>query len=182
MSSLSKKNYFDLFALPCTFDLDLRALKDCYQLLQKNFHPDRYASASDCEKRLAMQHTTELNDAYSVLKDPVKRGFYLLSLHQSDGQDLSEEVSIKDPDFLMKQFELREELEAIRTAPDSMDQLSLFLQKMDDSINEIIEQLKIEFKKISSNNLPDIQTTLNKIQFMVKLREEALLLEDELMG
>jgi len=95
MSSLSKKNYFEFLALPCDFDLDLRALTDCYQLLQKNFHPDRYASKPDHEQRLAMQHSTELNDAYSILKDPVKRGFYLLSLYQPDEQNLPEEVSIK---------------------------------------------------------------------------------------
>ena len=178
MPSPLKKNYFKLFALPCAFDIDLRALKECYQLLQKNFHPDRYASKPDHEKRLAMQHATELNDAYSVLKDPVKRGFYLLSLYQSNEQNLSEEVSIKDPAFLMQQFELREALAAIKT----LDELLLFIKKTDASINETIEQLKTEFKKISPNNLSKIQSTLSKIQFMVKLREEAFLLEEELMG
>ncbi|HEB63672.1 MAG TPA: Fe-S protein assembly co-chaperone HscB [Gammaproteobacteria bacterium] len=178
MPSPSKKNYFELFALPCTFDIDLRVLKECYQLLQKNFHPDRYASKPDHEKRLAMQHATELNDAYSVLKDPVKRGFYLLSLYQSNEQNLSEEVSIKDPAFLMQQFELREALAAIRT----LDELLLFIKKTDASINETIEQLKTEFKEISPKNLSKIQSILSKIQFMVKLREEAFLLEEELMG
>ncbi len=182
MSSLSKKNYFELLAQPCDFDLDLIALRHRYQLLQKNFHPDRYASKSDREKRLSMQHTTELNDAYSVLKDPLKRGLYLLSLHQPHLENLSEEISIKDPVFLMVQFELREELEMIKAAPDSLEQLLLFIQKTDDSINGAVEQLKTEFKEISSNNLFVIQSALNKIQFMVKLREEALLLEDELMG
>ena len=179
MPSPSKKNYFELFALPCTFDIDLRALKECYQLLQKNFHPDRYASKPDHEKRLAMQHATELNDAYSVLKDPVKRGFYLLSLYQSNEQNLSsEEVSIKDPAFLMQQFELREALAAIKT----LDELLLLIKKTDASINETIEQLKTEFKEISPKNLSKIQSILSKIQFMVKLREEAFLLEEELMG
>ncbi len=178
MPSPSKKNYFELFALPCTFDIDLKALKECYQLLQKNFHPDRYASKPDHEKRLAMQHATELNDAYSVLKDPLKRGFYLLSLYRSNEQNLSEEVSIKDSAFLMQQFELREALAAIKT----LDELLLFIKKTDASINETIEQLKTEFKKISPDNLSTIESTLNKIQFMVKLREEAFLLEEELMG
>lgn len=182
MPSLSEKNYFELFALPRVFDLDLSALTDCYQTLQKNFHPDRYASKPDHEKRLAMQHTTELNDAFSTLKNPVKRGFYLLSLYQSNEQALSEEVSVKDSVFLMEQFELREELAAIKTAPDSLDLLPLFIKKTNDSINGIIEQLKANFKEISPNNLSTIQSTLNKIQFMMKLREEAFLLEDELIG
>ncbi len=181
MPSQSKKNYFELFALPSVFDIDLRALTNCYQSLQKNFHPDRYVSKPDHEKRLAMQHTTELNDAFSILKDPLKRGFYLLSLYQPDEQNLSEEVSIKDPVFLIQQFELREDLELIKTASNSLDQLLLFIKKTDDSISETIEQLKTEFKEISPNNLSTIQSTLNKIQFMVKLREEAFLLEDELM-
>ena len=47
------KNYFDLFGLPVAFLLDANALAERYREVQKVVHPDRYASASEGEQRLA---------------------------------------------------------------------------------------------------------------------------------
>ena len=43
-------------------------------------HPDRFASASEAEKRNAQQWSTRLNDAYSVLKDPIQRAKLVCAL------------------------------------------------------------------------------------------------------
>jgi DnaJ-domain-containing protein 1 len=51
-----------------------------------------------------------VNEAYRTLKDPVQRGRHLLELH---GVDVAFETNTQMPtDFLMRQLELREELEA----------------------------------------------------------------------
>ena len=49
------KNYFELFELPVQFEIDVADLNARYRKLQQQFHPDRYASGSDQEQRMAME-------------------------------------------------------------------------------------------------------------------------------
>src|SRR5512141_1081809 len=105
------KNHFELFELPVTFDIDTDELAVRYRELQRRVHPDKYANASDQERRLSMQMTTMINEAFQTLKDPVWRGRYLLSLR---GISLDDEIdTAMDPAFLTEQMELREELEEV---------------------------------------------------------------------
>ena len=50
-----QKNYYQLFDLPEQFALDERLLGEHFRRLQQQLHPDRYASASDHEQRIAVQ-------------------------------------------------------------------------------------------------------------------------------
>jgi len=74
------RNYFDLFGLPARFRFDPAALDAAYRALQREVHPDRFAASPDAERRLALQSSARVNEAYRALKDPVARAHYLLSL------------------------------------------------------------------------------------------------------
>jgi molecular chaperone HscB len=74
-------NYFTFFGLTPRFVFDTSVLDQAYLAIQKEVHPDRYASGSDTEQRLAMQMATYANGAYRTLKDPIARGLYLCQLH-----------------------------------------------------------------------------------------------------
>ena len=63
-----------------TFDIDTAELAVRYRELQRRVHPDKFANASDQERRLSLQMTAQVNEAFQTLKDPVRRGRYLLSL------------------------------------------------------------------------------------------------------
>ncbi len=67
------QNHFELFHLPQRFALDMAALDAAYHEVQNQVHPDRFAHASDAEKRVAMQWATRANEAYQTLKNPLKR-------------------------------------------------------------------------------------------------------------
>jgi len=112
------RNYFDLFGLPARFRFDPAALDAAYRALQREVHPDRYAAAGDAERRLALQSSARVNEAYRALKDPVARARYLLSLH---GVDLRDEAENALPvEFLERQLERREAVSdalAARDAP-----------------------------------------------------------------
>ncbi len=79
-------------------------------------HPDRFASASDAEKRVAMQWSASINEAYRVLRDPLKRAQYLCELagHATENQP---NVAM-DAAFLVQQMQWREALEDIRSSKD----------------------------------------------------------------
>jgi molecular chaperone HscB len=102
------QNHFDLFHLPQQFAIDANALDSAYRNVQGQVHPDKFVSASEAEKRVAMQWATRANEAYQTLKNPLKRATYLCELH---GVDLQTESNTAMPTaFLMQQMEWRETL------------------------------------------------------------------------
>lgn len=110
------QNHFALFDLPARFDIDPGALDRAYHQVQSQVHPDKFSTASDAEKRVAMQWATRANEAYQTLKSPLKRATYLCEMH---GVDLQIESNTAMPRaFLMQQMEWREALDDARTARD----------------------------------------------------------------
>lgn len=74
-------------------------------------HPDRFATGSAAEKRVAMQWSSQANEAYRILKDPMSRARYLCELA---GIDLQTETStVMSPDFLMRQMSWHEQLDQV---------------------------------------------------------------------
>jgi len=106
-------SFFDVFGLPRAYGLDVPSLEKRYRERSLQVHPDRFANASPRERRLSLEHTTRLNDAYKTLRDPVRRAFYLLKLHGVD-LDREDQGAQKDMplEFLEEVMALREDLDA----------------------------------------------------------------------
>src|SRR5690554_311574 len=64
----TQTNYFTLLGLPLAFEIKLAQLSSNYREAAKAVHPDKFASSSEQDKRLAVQTTTKLNQAYETLK------------------------------------------------------------------------------------------------------------------
>ena len=77
------QNYFELFNLSEKFEIDSEKLQENYRSIQKEIHPDRFATSTENEKIQSMIKSTHVNDAYQTLKSPIKRAKYILSLHKS---------------------------------------------------------------------------------------------------
>ena len=137
MSIDFKKNHFDLFHLPVSFQMDSAALDSAYREVQREVHPDKFTTASDAEKRLAAQWATRANEAYQTLKSPLNRGRYFLKIH---GIDTEEESNTAMPlEFLMQQMEWREALDDA----DSLVQVELLS-------NEVAEHSSAAFEKLAN--------------------------------
>jgi molecular chaperone HscB len=100
------QDYFALFGLPRRYRFDSAQLDAAYRALQRGIHPDRYASAGEAERRLALQSSARVNEAYRALKDPVDRAQYLLSLHGIDA--FGETDTSLRPEFLQRELSRRE--------------------------------------------------------------------------
>lgn len=121
-------NHFALFQMTPAFAIDAGALDAAYRELQGRVHPDKFASATDTEKRVAMQWATRANEAYQTLKNPLKRAAYLCELN---GVDLGiENNTAMAPAFLMQQMEWREALDDARDGRDlgALDKLEAELR------------------------------------------------------
>ena len=100
------RNHFALFDLPERYRFDADQLERAYRQLQSKVHPDRFAAGSDQEKRISLQSSARVNEAYRVLRDPVERARYLLKLN---GVDALDETDTELPlEFLERQLERRE--------------------------------------------------------------------------
>src|SRR5437588_3739183 len=62
--------------------IDPDAVKQAFQTLSAQVHPDRVHSAGEQEKRGAQERYTLLNAAYSCLRDPKERLLHLLELER----------------------------------------------------------------------------------------------------
>ncbi len=68
------KNYYEILGVQKTATAD--ELKSAYRKLAMKYHPDRYATASEAEKKEAEEKFKEINHAYDVLSDDQKRAAY----------------------------------------------------------------------------------------------------------
>ena len=100
------RNHFALFGLPERYRFDADALDRAYRALQSDVHPDRHAAADDQQRRLSLQASARVNEAYRTLKDRVGRAEYLLQLR---GVDPTAGTDTALPfEFLERQLERRE--------------------------------------------------------------------------
>ena len=112
-------DYFGIFGLSHSPDLDTSALDEKYRALSLQLHPDRLGQLPHKERLAALETAASLNDAYRTLKDPVKRAFYLLKLRgiDLDREDAGAQKSMP-MEFLEEVMELREKLDSLEEKKD----------------------------------------------------------------
>ena len=168
------QNYFELFDLETSFFIDEAVLKRSYQVEISRFHPDNFATKSEPEKLQALQNTSLLNSAYSVLKAPLSRATYLLKLEGMNAFD--EKDTAMEEGFLISQIELRDELETIEEKKDSLG-LDDFIERVDSFIEEKIESISEAYNLSSDQQL--IKMHVRELKFFDQLYKEANALMDE---
>lgn len=106
-------DHFARLGVPPGFRIDPRDLEKRYFALQRQLHPDRFATRSPRERAISQNQAVSLNEAYDALRAPLARAEYLLALA---GQPIGDDRTIRDPELLMEQMERRETLAEARDA------------------------------------------------------------------
>jgi molecular chaperone HscB len=119
---------FSTLGLPRRYEVDMPQLETSYRELQKALHPDKHAGASASQRRMSLVRAVEVNEAYRVLKDDLRRAEALLAVFANTAPALRGGASIdaaaareqgrEDPEFLMEVLELREALGDAKQAKD----------------------------------------------------------------
>lgn len=172
------KNHFELFGLPTRYRVDSDLLGERYRALQHALHPDRYVATGDRERRLSMQASARVNEAFQTLKDPLERASYLLSLHTGDAGGDSQTTA--DMAFLMEQMELRETLSAVKEKSDPIAAVGTVLDRLVEQFGELVGQLEDRLEAPSAEDLERARDLVRKLQFVAKCRLDAENLEAEL--
>jgi molecular chaperone HscB len=160
-------SHFTTFDLPATFAVDLASLSNRYRDLQATVHPDRFVNATDAEKRVAMERAVEVNEAFTTLKDPVRRAMHLLALVNIDGMD--EKNTVMPFDFLAEQIEWHEALADAKLKEDE-ERLEEMLKELDGMLTSLGDTFAAAYK---GEHFTVATTLARKMRFVQKLIEEA---------
>src|ERR1700731_5491953 len=122
-------NYFELLQVPRKLWIETPVLEKKFLELSWKLHPDKFVNASAEEQELSLKGSSELNDAYRVLRDPVARVEYLLKIEgmRKEGEHKQQ----APPELLEEVFALNESLDELREAKASGSDLSSLRSRLE---------------------------------------------------
>ena len=167
-----KQNFFELFNIEISVDINKSDLDEKVKILQNNFHPDKFTNGSDFEKRLALQISSYINDGYKILGDIVLRVEYILKINNFNKD---ESTTINDIDFLQEQIMYNELIESLKENLEENvidDNLSSIKLKLKNTINNIkLSYQDREFEDMWQN-LSKLRFYINNINELIKMRDK----------
>ena len=167
-----KQNFFKLFNIEISVDINKSDLDEKVKILQNNFHPDKFTNGSDFEKRLALQISSYINDGYKILGDIVLRVEYILKINNFNKD---ESTTINDIGFLQEQIMYNELIESLKENLEENiidDNLSGIKLKLKNTIDNIkLSYQDREFEDMWQN-LSKLRFYINNINELIKMRNK----------
>jgi molecular chaperone HscB len=140
-------DYFAIFGLPRKLWIEMSALESKFLQLSWKLHPDNFVNASERDRELSLKRSSELNDAYRTLRDPVGRVEYLLGIEGARKE--GEHKQQAPPELLEEVFELNESLDELRETKESGGDLAVLKSRLEsaeknfqEKLGEVDEQLQ----------------------------------------
>ena len=169
-----KVDPFATLGLPRSYDVDLPAVEKTHRELSRALHPDRFVNAGASERRAALSKAVEVNEAWRIVRDPIRRAEALLELA---GAAVGEErASATDPEFLMEMLEQREALAEAKQAKDLAR-----IQEMAKAIegrSRAVEQVLAD--GFARGEAASLVPRLGELRFYRRFLDEVSAIEDEL--
>ncbi len=132
-------DYFALFEMPRKLWIEMSGLEQKFLQLTWKLHPDNFVNATEQERELSLKRSSELNDAYRTLRDPVGRVEYLLGIEGARIE--GEHKQQAPPELLEEVFELNESLDELREAKASGDDLSALKSRLESAEKSFQQKL-----------------------------------------
>jgi len=108
--------------------------------LSWKLHPDNFVNAGDAEREASLRRSSELNDAYRTLRDPMDRVEYLLGLEGARRE--GEQKQQAPPELLEEVFELNESLDELREAKAEGGDLAVLRARLESAEKNFQHQLE----------------------------------------
>jgi molecular chaperone HscB len=148
----AKGDHFSLFGLPRKLWVEMSALEQKFLHLSWKLHPDNFVNASAEEQERSLKQSSQLNDAYRVLRDPVARVEYLLEIEGTRKE--GEQKQQAPPELLEEVFELNEALDELREVKSSGGNLASLGSKLEaaqrsfqEKLGEVDSELQVAAKQ-----------------------------------
>jgi molecular chaperone HscB len=108
-------NYFELYGLPVSLQVDKALLKKKYYELSRKYHPDFFTMSQQDEQANALTLSSDVNKAFKTFQDDDELIRYVLTIK---GLTEEEEKYNLNPAFLMEVMDINEELMELEFEPD----------------------------------------------------------------
>jgi molecular chaperone HscB len=149
-------DYFSVFALPRKLNIDGGALERDFYRLSRELHPDRFVRAPKSEQEAALEKSSQMNDAYRTLKDPIARTQYLLELEGVKLEEQSaaattaartsgeEKKQVVPPELLEEVFELNMQLQELKMGrdPETIENLNIARIRFEAMLDVLLNELR----------------------------------------
>lgn len=176
---------FAVLGMPRRFAFDRPQIEARHRELSKALHPDKYVNAPANERRLALSRAVEVNEAWRIVRDPVRRAEALL-VASGLGDEVGEAREPKpSPEFLMEVMEAREALQAARDGRDvaGLTTLTAAAQTQQAAIEaELGATLDAALERQDATALRAAIPLLGRLRYAARFLEEARAIEDRLAG
>lgn len=163
-SSFFSKNAFEKFNLPFALNINIEDLEEQYFKAQHQYHPDRLKASGKAQEEATALYAAAFNEAYQILKDPLKRADHLLKclgwLFSSD-ENLGAD---QDPQLLTLMMDFNEKIEEAVTE-DAKKNLDDFLQQ---EIHHAWNNLESSLDKHDKNNAV---RSFMKLKYLQRLKQ-----------
>jgi molecular chaperone HscB len=156
------------------FDVDLAAVEKVHRELSRTLHPDRYVGAPPSERRASLANAVEVNEAWRIVRDPIRRAEALLRLA---GVAVGENKEPKaDPEFLMEMLEQREALAEAKEARD-LSRVQEMARAIEERSRGVEKALAAGFARGDAASLVG---KVGELRFYRRFLDEVSAIEDEL--
>jgi molecular chaperone HscB len=168
---------FEMLGVERRFDLDLAALEKTHRELSRALHPDKYCQTGASERRAALEKAASVNEAWRMVRDPIRRAEALFRLHGiAVGEDNEPQAT---PVFLMEVLEEREALADARAAKDLAKVRAVGL-KMAARAKEVEAKLAAAFGGAADGGaVAKLVPLLGELRFYKRFLDEVSAIEEE---
>lgn len=164
-------SHFELLGLPPSFELDADDLRRRFIQISRKVHPDRLSVADSTAQTAGLRVSAQLNAAYEILADPLRRAEYLLEL--SGGSSSAADKSVPQ-DVLMKSLTQREELEDARAAGDE-SVVAALRARVAREYEQYCERIFALARQLPGDEAlrKSLRLELNTVKYYTRFREQA---------
>ncbi|WP_343189086.1 Fe-S protein assembly co-chaperone HscB [Buchnera aphidicola (Chaitoregma tattakana)] len=160
-------NYFKLFNIEEKFKINYKTLSKEFYKLQIKFHPDKNIKQSKNIKNF-IQKSIIINNAYNILKNPIKRAEYIIRKNYSKKTN---KYHIYDHKFLLYYFNLNNKIEETNKKFNNKKKLKKILKEIKKNKLKYYEKINIYIKKKQWKKSEKI---LIKLKFLQKILNKYL--------
>jgi molecular chaperone HscB len=172
---------FATLGIERTFSVDVQALEKTHRELSRALHPDRFVGAAPTERRTALGKAVEVNEAWRVVRDPIRRAEALFELAGIAVGERNEPRPA--PALLMEMMEKRESLAEAKAAKD-LDAARRLAAEIEGLAREAERALAEGFVAAggAKDRLAPLVARLGELRFYRRFLDEVSTLEDEMGG
>ena len=165
-------NYFELYDIPESFEIDQAALKRKFLELSKKYPPDFHTLNEEGEQEDALKMSVLNNEAYKTLKNKELLTAYILELN---GITLGDNDSIPQ-DFLMEMMDINERLMDVQMDPnpESINAITAEIDQIRKSLLAVKFQLEQDYivKKDKKLTLMGVKSIFLKSKYLNRLNNQ----------